>query len=176
VTGYHGRSGTFRLSYRLSDEEATPSGDDDLESPFDDSDDLEDEDDEAADEREGTPTSLRLTTRWQSVEGVFRTLGADRSFEFEGEASGEVIFSTSPCTGPGNADFDTLLLLRGPSGECVAEDDDSGLAETSVLRATLPETGRYRLELMSLSDGVLEGTPQHYRLAYRRRRRTARPR
>jgi hypothetical protein len=48
-----------------------------------------------------------------------------------------------------SAEFDTYLGLVTPAGEEIANDDDEGATDRSVIELTLPDTGRYRVQVTS---------------------------
>lgn len=62
-----------------------------------------------------------------------------RTYRLEGEANQEIIL-TMQATGE---DLDAYLIILGPDGERVAENDDSGSTTNSEIRLTLPATGTY---------------------------------
>lgn len=161
VAGYGGSAGSFRLAYRLTDAGPTvpPDSGDDEADPF------------AEDEHETAEIiELLPTASWRRVEGVLRSGDEQQWFEFDGQAGDELIFSTSPATGRGGANFDTALTLYDPAGDEIAEDDDGGVGLTSLLAIELPADGRYRLELINMSVTGPDDGASRYTLAYRRRR------
>ena len=52
-----------------------------------------------------------------------------------------------------STDFDPYLVLQTDRGEKIAEDDDSGTGNNSLLTATLPESGNYEVVVSSYEDG-----------------------
>jgi tetratricopeptide (TPR) repeat protein len=80
------------------------------------------------------------------------------SHNFEGSA-GEIITIDLM-----SEDFDTYLLLRSPSGEVIAENDDGSSENTnSRIVVTLPESGTYTLMANSYEAGAMGA----YRLSWR---------
>ncbi|MDX1995303.1 MAG: PPC domain-containing protein [bacterium] len=53
--------------------------------------------------------------------------------------------------------FDPYVLLEGPGGEVIAEDDDSGDSLNSLLVTELPENGTYTIVITSFSAIVSDG-------------------
>ncbi|MBD2102955.1 PPC domain-containing protein [Leptolyngbya sp. FACHB-261] len=68
-------------------------------------------------------------------------LNADRSpfnvFQFQGEANQRVTIRAS------SEDFDPYLILLGPDGKPLAQDDDGGGDLNSLVEVTLPRSGTY---------------------------------
>ena len=82
------------------------------------------------------------------IEGTISPGRPEAGYSFEGEAGTVVTFSLSSDA------FDTVLLLRGPDGVDLADDDDSGgNLNSRIGPITLPETGPYTLVARSLGGG-----------------------
>lgn len=77
---------------------------------------------------------------------------------FEGSAGDRVEISMT------STDFDTYLVLEGPNGNMVSEDDDGGREFNSVLETQLPQDGIYTIWAGSFS-GTATG---QYRLTLNR--------
>lgn len=75
----------------------------------------------------------------QQVAGEINDENWLRTYRIEGEANQEIIL-TMQATGE---DLDAYLVIIGPDGERVAENDDSGNTTNSEIRLTLPATGTY---------------------------------
>jgi hypothetical protein len=74
---------------------------------------------------------------------VFQTGEHHDTYVFDGDEGDTVRVELT------SADFDTYLGLVTPSGQEIANDDDDGATDRSVVELTLPETGRYRVQATS---------------------------
>jgi hypothetical protein len=66
--------------------------------------------------------------------------------ELEGEAGETVVIEAR------SGDFDTMLIVRGPTGEIVAENDDFGSGWNSRVELEFPRSGTYTLVVTSFWD------------------------
>jgi hypothetical protein len=98
---------------------------------------------------EAGPTEARALTPGETVtarlEPGARQAG-DR-WQFEGRAGQHLIAELE------SDDFDAYLILRGPSGEVVAENDDSGGTLNSLISVPLRRDGTYELMATRYADG-----------------------
>lgn len=69
------------------------------------------------------------------------------AYSFDGQAGQQVLIEMS------SGDFDAYLILIGPEGESIGQDDDSGGGTNSRLIATLPASGRYTILANTYSAG-----------------------
>ncbi|MEM9273594.1 MAG: AAA-like domain-containing protein, partial [Cyanobacteria bacterium P01_F01_bin.143] len=61
------------------------------------------------------------------------------SYLIQGDAGQEISISME------SSKFDTYLILENSTGEIIAQDDDRGNGNNSLLRTVIPETGTYRI-------------------------------
>lgn len=96
-----------------------------------------------------------ITLNGQPISGALSDrssiLPADDSYfnayGFDGQAGQQVLIEMS------SSDFDAYLILIGPEGESIGQDDDSGGGTNSRLIATLPASGRYTILANTYSAG-----------------------
>lgn len=106
---------------------------------------------------------IRLTSSWQRIEGEVTAEERRQLYRFSAKRGQSVVFSTSPSTGGGRADFDTVLeLYELSTWKRLAQDDDGGDGTTSLLRYTIPETGKYLILVRGCGSAT-----GHYTLAFR---------
>lgn len=76
------------------------------------------------------------------------------SYSFNGSA-GQVVTITAQATNPVSPDLDLSMILYGPDGSEVANDDDTGGSnglgerDPALMHFSLPQTGEYRVEVNS---------------------------
>ena len=96
-----------------------------------------------------------ITLNGQPISGTLSdrssVLPADDSYfnaySFDGQAGQQILIEMS------SSDFDAYLILIGPDGESIGQDDDSGGDTNSRLIATLPAGGRYTILANTYSAG-----------------------
>ncbi|MBD2090539.1 trypsin-like peptidase domain-containing protein [Microcoleus sp. FACHB-1515] len=96
-----------------------------------------------------------ITLNGQPISGTLSDrssiLPADDSYfnaySFDGQAGQQVLIEMS------SSDFDAYLILIGPDGESIGQDDDGGGGTNSRLIATLPASGRYTILANTYSAG-----------------------
>jgi hypothetical protein len=95
-----------------------------------------------------TATAAPVLELGGSIEGTISPGRPEIGYRFDGEAGTVVTFSLSSDA------FDTVLLLRGPDGVDLADDDDSGgNLNSRIGPLALPESGPYTLVARSLGGG-----------------------